>query len=129
MDGSALTPEVVSVADFPLALKPKQKKTLIDYLEKLQTLDEFENPDTPTETYLDAQSGKYVKMLEALVEVGRQSGLVEFTAATLFGLLKMTKVGRQKIDVNSTTVSKLRDENDFKNVSDEDLAKLLGKDS
>lgn len=94
----------------------------------LARLEKYDVPAEPTEVYIENQSGRYIKRLEALVDLASELGQIETESAILFGLLKMTKLGRTKTDVVvSGGVSKLREEGNMKSFTDEELAALAAK--
>jgi|SRR5579885_595981 hypothetical protein len=113
-------------------LTPRKAKRAEELIKKtvlrLAALDEYANPTDPTDVYLDNRSGRYVKMLEDLVDLAAEHGLLELVQSTLFGLLRMTKAGRSRADVNVSGVTKLREEFDFSNLDDESLKKALGRE-
>jgi hypothetical protein len=91
----------------------------------LRALDQYDTPATPVEQYLDTRSGKYAVMLEAIVDAAASAGMWDLARATLVDLLRMTKVGKSKADVN--IINKLRDEIPLKHLSDEELHGLVDK--
>jgi hypothetical protein len=64
-------------------------------------------------------------MLEAIVDAAASAGMWDLARATLVDLLRMTKVGKSKADVN--IINKLRDEIPLKHLSDEELHGLVDK--
>jgi hypothetical protein len=85
-------------------------------------IDEVFPITTDPKEYLEGRVAFYIALLERLVRVGADRGDPYFIKECLDGLLKMTNIGRQKMDLNvAGTVSKLRDEIDFTAMGKEDL--------
>lgn len=91
-------------------------------------IDEVFPITTDPKEYLEGRVAFYIALLERLVGVGADRGDPYFVKECLDALLKMTNIGRAKMDVNMTgTLSKLRDEIDFTKMEKEDLAAFVEK--
>jgi len=92
----------------------------------LTPVEAWENIPTP-DVYLESKVGKYLRGMEEVLNRAVEMNDLQMTRTLLLDLLKMTKFGRPKADVNIGGVSKLRDEEDFSKVSTDKLRALLGK--
>lgn len=122
--GTAAWSEVERV-EKPIRLPAKARRMGGEIVAILRALDQYDTPATPVEQYLDTRSGKYAVMLEAIVDAAASAGMWDLARATLVDLLRMTKVGKSKADVN--IINKLRDEIPLKHLSDEELHGLVDK--
>lgn len=94
-------------------------------LPPLPTLDQFVPPDDAA-NYLAANQGRYVLMLETIVNEAASRGLIDTALAGTIYLTKLTELGRRKIDAK-VEVRQLRDEFDLSHVSTDELKKLLSR--
>lgn len=79
-------------------------------------------------TYLEGRVAFYIALLEELIRRGADTGDAYFMKECLDALLKMTKIGRAKVDMEvSGGLSKLRDEIDFSSMSKADLEAFVSK--
>jgi hypothetical protein len=115
----------VEQTEKPHRVTRKGRKVAGDIVQLLNNLEAYESPETPAETYLEARSGKYVRMLEGILDVAAQLGMFDLARVTLVDLLRMTKVGRAKADVNLG--GKLREEHPLTHLTDEELKNLVSK--
>lgn len=115
----------VEQTEKPFRPSRRSKAAAGEIVQLLQKLDAYENPATPVEVYLDSNAGKYARMLEAIVDVAAQCGMFDLARVTLVDLLRMTKVGRAKADINLG--GKLREEHPLTHLSDEELKNLVSK--
>jgi|ERR1700722_1806562 len=103
----------------------KARRVAGEVVQLLNSLEAYESPETPAEVYLDGRAGKYVRMLEGILDVAAQLGMFDLARVTLVDLLRMTKVGRAKADL--TLGGKLREEHPLSHMTDEELKNLVSK--
>lgn len=115
----------VEQVEKPRRLSKKSREVAGDIVQLLSALDTYESPETPAEVYLDGRAGKYVRMLEGVLDVAAQLGMFDLARVTLVDLLRMTKVGRAKADL--TLGGKLREEHPLNHLSDEELKSLVSQ--
>lgn len=82
--------------------------------------------ETP-EAYLEARVGKYIAGLEMLLERSLELSDIAMARGLIGDLIRLTKIGRAKADLNITGPSKLRDETDFTKIPTDKLRELLGR--
>ena len=78
------------------------------------------------EAHLEGRIGLYVAGLEELLEKTVRMNDIQGARGLLNDLIRLTKIGRPKADINVAGISKLRDEADFSQMSTEMLRKALG---
>lgn len=84
--------------------------------------------DGEIRAYLEGRTNFYVALLEELIRRGADRGDIYFMKDCVDALLKMTTVGRAKVDVNlGGGISKLRDEIDFSAMSKEEIDAFLAR--
>ena len=76
--------------------------------------------------YLNARAGKYVLLVEEYINEASRRGELETGMAGVLSLIKLTELGRKKIDTH-VEVRRLRDEYDLSAVPNTELEKLLSK--
>lgn len=91
----------------------------------LPTLDQMIPPDDAAE-YLGANQGRYVLMLETLVNAAAEQGMLETAQQGTQFLVKLTELGRKKID-QKIEVRQLRDEYDLSKAETNELLKIIKK--
>lgn len=82
--------------------------------------------DTP-EAYLESRVGKYIAGLEMLLERSLELSDIAMARGLIGDLIRLTKIGRAKADLNITGPSKLRDEIDLTKIPTDKLRELLGR--
>jgi len=84
--------------------------------------------DEDPKSYLEGRVAFYIALLEELIRRGADRGDIYFMKECVDALLKMTTIGRAKVDMEvSGGLSKLRDEIDFSNMSKDDLEAFVAK--
>lgn len=105
----------------------KLVKSLTDKVSAaLAPLEAWETIAEP-DVYLESRVGKYVFGLERLLDLAIEHNDFEAVRGLTLDLIKMTKLGRAKADVNISTINKLRESEDLTKVPIEELRKILGK--
>jgi hypothetical protein len=79
------------------------------------------------EVYIESRVGRYISGLEMLLEQALANNDMDASRALTLDLIKMSRLGRSKIDLTSTSVNKLRDEMDFRKVDTSKLTEILGR--
>lgn len=79
------------------------------------------------EVYIEARLGKYITGLEMLLSRALENNDAEMARALTLDLVKMTRLGKTKIDLNAVGVNKLREEIDFKKADTKLLMETLGR--
>lgn len=79
------------------------------------------------EAYLESRVGKYIYGLEQLLELSIEHNDFEATRGLTLDLLRLTKLGRAKADINLNSINKLREGQDMTKVDTDALRELLGK--
>jgi hypothetical protein len=79
------------------------------------------------EVYLESRVGKYVYGLERLLELAIEHNDFEAVRGLTLDLIKMTKLGRAKADINLNSINKLREGQDMTKVDTDALRAILGK--
>ena len=115
----------VEQVEKPVRLPAKARRMAGEIVAVLRKLDEYDTPATPVEQYLESRSGQYAVMLEGIVNAAAEAGMWDLARVALVDLLRMTKIGRAKADLNIG--AKLRDEIPLKHLSDEELHGLVDK--
>ena len=115
----------VEQVEKPARLPSRARRMAGEVVAVLRKLDEYDSPETPVEQYLETRSGKYAIMLEGIVDAAATAGMWDLARVALVDLLRMTKIGRAKADLNIG--AKLRDEIPLKHLSDEELHGLVDK--
>lgn len=100
---------------------PKDIEAVQKALVPFEALELIADPDV----YLESSAGKYVAGLEMLLKRALESNDIEMSRMLLLDLVKMTKIGRSKADINVGALSKLRDEVDYSKLKTEDIEALL----
>ena len=112
-------PKVVKASELKLA------KSVSEHIGKLliplEAWEAVANPDI----YLDNRAGKYVRGLEMLLESAIAADDIELTRMLTLDLIRLTKLGRSKADVNIMSGGKLRDEISFKEKSPEEIEAII----
>ena len=91
-------------------------------------IDDLLPVDGDPATYLEGRVAFYIALLEELIRRGADTGDAYFMKDCLDALLKMTKIGRAKVDLNvGGGLSKLRDEIDFSGMTKEELEDFVAK--
>lgn len=85
-------------------------------------MSEWNAVQDPT-AYAELRSGLWVAMYEGIADRLCQAGQLEAGGQVLLNLIKMTKVGRPKADIN---LGKTMAEVDLSHLSEEELVKLIG---
>lgn len=80
------------------------------------------------EAYIESRLGKYITGLEMLLETALRNNDLDASRALTLDLIKMTRLGKTKVDLTATSVNKLRDEFDFRSVNTDELRKQLGRE-
>lgn len=93
---------------------------------QLAPMDAWETIDAP-DVYLESKTGKYLRGLELVLEKAVELNDLSMVRTVLLDLLKMTKMGRPKADVNVSGLTKLRDETDLSKIDTEQLRQILGR--
>jgi len=91
----------------------------------LPTMDELIPPEDAAQ-YLGANQGRYVLMLETLVNEAAKRGMLDSAMTGTMFLTKLTELGRKKID-QKIEVRQLRDEYDLSKAQTEELLKIIQK--
>lgn len=78
------------------------------------------------EAHLEGRIGLYIAGLEELLEKTVRMNDIQGARGLLNDLIRLTKIGRPKADINVGGLSKLREETDFSQLSTEMLRKALG---
>jgi len=79
------------------------------------------------EVYIESRLGRYISGLEMLLEVALKHADLDAARALTLDLIKMTRLGKTKVDLTATSVNKLRDEIDFRKVEIDELRRLTGR--
>lgn len=91
-------------------------------------IDELLPIDEDPKTYLEGRVAFYIALLEELIRRGASRGDIYFMKECVDALLKMTTIGRAKIDLGASGgLSKLRDEIDFSGMTTAELEEFVAK--
>lgn len=91
----------------------------------LPTMDELTPPDDAA-AYLGANQGRYVLMLETLVNEAARRGMLDSAMSGTMFLTRLTELGRKKID-QKIEVRQLRDEYDLSKAQTQELLQIIKK--
>lgn len=92
------------------------------------SIDDIVPVDEDPKEYLEGRVAFYIALLEELIRRGAASGDIYFMKECVDALLKMTTIGRAKVDLNvGGGLSKLRDEIDFTKMETAELEAFVSK--
>ena len=113
--------EIVEKSAKKWIITEAQINAIID--EAIAPIDAHEDMDSP-ELYVEKRLGKYIHILEAMLDRALLMGRHDQAQALVNDLIRLTKMGRAKAEVN-LGVSKLRDETDFSKWETDQIKNLL----
>ena len=92
--------------------------------EAIRPLNDWEAVQEP-EKYIETQLGRYISMLEGLLNRAASLGDADRCHQIVLDLIRLSKLGRSKAEIE-IGVNKLRPELDFSGLSTEEILKQLG---
>lgn len=103
----------------PVEFGPERRIELSEYLRELDKWPVLAEP----ENYLDRQAGRYLRILEGLIGYSLAVGDILTTRLLVNDLLRLTKLGRPKVEIGLTGGES--EAIDLSQASEEDLRKLV----
>lgn len=83
-------------------------------------LESWPTVDNP-ENYIESRLGKYIKLLEGMLDRALVLGHIDRAQSITNDLIRLSKLGRAKAEVNINGPSKLRDEINFRDLTDSEV--------